>query len=42
LDNELVKYVTNQGYRLIAKTPLDAFFVLPEKAYLSWIPKSLF
>jgi hypothetical protein len=42
LDNNLVKYLTDLGYRLIAKTPLDAFFVLPEKSYLSWIPKTLF
>lgn len=41
LDNCLVKYLTDLGYRLIAKTPLDAFFVLPEKIYLSWIPKTL-
>jgi hypothetical protein len=42
LKNDIVKYLTDLGYRLIAKTPLDAFFVLPEKHYLSWIPKTLF
>jgi Methyltransferase FkbM domain len=41
LENSLVQYLTALGYRLIAKTPLDAFFVLPEKSYLSWIPQSL-
>jgi hypothetical protein len=41
MENSIVKYLTELGYRLIAKTPLDAFFVLPEKNYLSWIPKSL-
>lgn len=41
LQNALVKYVTELGYRLIAKTPLDAFFVLPEKHYLRWIPQTL-
>jgi FkbM family methyltransferase len=41
MENSIVKYLTELGYRLVAKTPLDAFFVLPEKSYLSWIPKSL-
>jgi len=41
LENDLVRYLTDLGYRLIAKTPLDAFFVLPEKHYLNWIPKML-
>jgi len=41
LDNYLVKFLTDLDYRLIAKTPLDAFFVLPEKSYLGWIPKTL-
>jgi hypothetical protein len=41
LENEVVKYLVDQGYRFIAKTPLDAFFVLPEKSYLSWIPSQL-
>jgi FkbM family methyltransferase len=41
MENSIVKYLTEMGYRLVAKTPLDAFFVLPEKSYLGWIPKSL-
>jgi hypothetical protein len=40
-DNEIVTYLSNLGYRLIAKTPLDAFFVYPSKTYLEWIPKQL-
>lgn len=39
--NDIVGYLTSVGYRLIAKTPLDAFFVYPEKSYLQWIPKSI-
>jgi len=39
--NEIVEYLTSFGYRLIAKTPLDAFFVYPQKSYLQWIPKSI-
>ncbi|WP_019939041.1 FkbM family methyltransferase [Bordetella sp. FB-8] len=41
MENNIVRYLTNMGYRLIAKTPLDAFFVWPEKPYLDWIPGSL-
>jgi len=40
-DNAIVQYMTGHGYRLIAKTPLDAFFVWPEKPYLDWIPSSI-
>lgn len=39
--NEVVRYLTSLGYRLIAKTPLDAFFVFPQKHYLQWIPASI-
>lgn len=41
LNNAIVEYLTSFGYRLIAKTPLDAFFVYPQKSYLEWIPKSI-
>jgi FkbM family methyltransferase len=41
LDNDIVGYLTSAGYRLIAKTPLDAFFVYPTKDYLDWIPKTI-
>jgi FkbM family methyltransferase len=41
LDNEIVSYMTGLGYRLVAKTMLDAFFVWPDKPYLGWIPRSL-
>jgi hypothetical protein len=40
-DNETVKYLTSVGYRMIAKTPLDAFFVFPAKDYLDWIPSTI-
>ena len=40
-NNDIVEYLTSFGYRLIAKTPLDAFFVYPQKHYLQWIPKSI-
>jgi hypothetical protein len=40
-DSAIVDYLTALGYRLIAKTPLDAFFVLPSKPWLSWIPQPL-
>lgn len=39
--NKIVEYLTSFGYRLIAKTPLDAFFIYPLKSYLQWIPKSI-
>jgi dTDP-4-dehydrorhamnose reductase len=39
--NKIVDYLTSFGYRLIAKTPLDAFFIYPLKSYLQWIPKSI-
>lgn len=41
LESDIVRYMTGIGYRLVAKTPLDAFFVWPDKPFLSWIPKSL-
>ncbi|MEI7532235.1 MAG: FkbM family methyltransferase [Betaproteobacteria bacterium] len=41
LDNDIVQYLTQLGYRMIAKTPLDAFFVFPSKPYLEWIPKTI-
>jgi len=40
-ENETVGYLTSVGYRMIAKTPLDAFFVFPAKDYLDWIPKTI-
>ena len=39
--NDIVNYLTEVGYRLIAKTPLDAFFIYPDKTYFDWIPKSI-
>lgn len=41
MENCLVNYITNLGYRLIAKTPLDTIFIDPTKSYLKWIPDSL-
>jgi len=41
LENEIVGYLNSVGYRMIAKTPLDAFFVFPAKDYLDWIPKTI-
>jgi hypothetical protein len=41
LENETVTYLTSLGYRMIAKTPLDAFFVFPAKDYLEWIPETI-
>lgn len=41
LESDIVRHMTDIGYRLVAKTPLDAFFVWPDKPYLSWMPKSL-
>ena len=40
-DNETVKYLASVGYRMIAKTPLDAFFVFLAKDYLDWIPGTI-
>lgn len=40
-DNKIVNYLTSIGYRLISITLLDAFFVLPQKKYLAWIPKTI-
>ena len=39
--NEIFLLLESHGYRLIAKTPLDSFFVFPNKPYLSWIPRTL-
>lgn len=41
MEHEIVAYLTGLGYRLVAKSLLDAFFVWPDKPYLNWIPKSL-
>jgi FkbM family methyltransferase len=41
LENEIVGYLNSSGYRMIAKTPLDAFFVFPAKDYLDWIPATI-
>jgi hypothetical protein len=41
LENDMVSYLTSVGYRMIAKTPLDAFFVFPAKDYLDWIPETI-
>jgi dTDP-4-dehydrorhamnose reductase len=41
IEHEIVSYLYEFGYRMIAKTPLDAFFVHPSKDYLDWIPRSL-
>jgi len=40
-DNKIVNYLSSFGYRLIAKTPLDAIFILPQKCYLKWIPETI-
>jgi len=37
----IVNYMTKIGYRLIAKTPLDSFFIYPKKRYFSWLPESI-
>jgi FkbM family methyltransferase len=41
LADPLVSFLTDAGYRLVAKTPLDSIFVDPTKDYLSWMPRSL-
>lgn len=41
LSNPLIQFLTESGYRLVAKTPLDAIFVDPKKDYLAWIPSTL-
>ena len=41
MDNEIVKFLAGLGYRMIAKTPLDAVFVYPSKSYLQWVPDSI-
>tara|TARA_B100000787_G_C16138141_1_gene270656 strand:- start:210 stop:902 length:693 start_codon:yes stop_codon:yes gene_type:complete len=41
LDDSLVQFLYGLGYKLVAKTMLDAFFVHPDKKYLSWIPKQM-
>jgi hypothetical protein len=41
LENDIVGYLNSVGYRMIAKTPLDAFFVFPAKDYLGWIPTTI-
>jgi hypothetical protein len=41
LDDSLVQFLYGLGYKLVAKTMLDAFFVHPDKEYLSWIPKQM-
>jgi FkbM family methyltransferase len=41
MENDIVGYLSGLGYKLVAKTMLDAFFVWPDKPYLSWIPRSL-
>jgi FkbM family methyltransferase len=40
-ENDIAGYLTLIGYRMIAKTPLDAFFVFPAKDYLNWIPTTI-
>lgn len=39
--NEIVRYLKNNNYYLVAKTPLDSFFICEEKEYFKWIPKPL-
>lgn len=41
LSNDLIYFLTNHGYRLVAKTPLDAIFIDPNKDYFQWIPSTL-
>lgn len=40
-DHGIFRLLSGLGYKFVAKTPLDSFFVLPEKAYLRWIPNGL-
>ena len=42
LSNEVVKFLTNYGYRLVSKTPLDSIFIDPSKEYLQWVPLSIY
>ena len=39
--SSIVKYLTNLGYRLVGKTPLDSIFIYPQKAYFDWVPDTL-
>ena len=40
-DNGIYQYLNSFGYKFVAKTPLDAIFVLASKSYLNWIPSTL-
>lgn len=40
-ENEISRYLNQHGYSFIAKTPLDSFFVHPNKSYFDWIPRQL-
>lgn len=40
-DNAICRYLDYFGYKFVAKTPLDAIFVLASKPYLNWIPSTL-
>jgi hypothetical protein len=37
----VVEFVCRMGYVLIAKTPLDAFFIDPESHIFDWLPESM-
>jgi hypothetical protein len=42
LDNEIVRLLVNfYGYSLIAKTPLNAYFIDPANALFNWIPRQM-
>ena len=42
LDNDIVDYLVNKhSYSLIAKTPLNAFFVDSANAIFDWVPSSM-
>lgn len=41
LEQEVNKFLYDLGYKLIAKSPLDSFFIFPDKEYLDWIPRKM-
>lgn len=40
-ESSIIKEMKALGYAVIAKTPLDCFFINSESKYLSWIPEDM-
>jgi len=41
LDSNIIKFMYKNNYIMIAKTPLDAFFIDPENKIFEWLPKKM-